>query len=98
MVELVVISQQVVALKGELNTISVAEAETKFDALRPDLSKQIAFDLSDLTYISSSGLRFLLSVKKKAKALGGDILVIDMSEAVEKIFKVVGFDALFCPQ
>jgi anti-anti-sigma factor len=87
--------KQVVAMKGSLDTLSVADAETRFAALGIDLGKPLTFNLAELTYISSSGLRFLLGVKKKAVAAGGDVAVVQMSETVEKIFKVVGFDALF---
>jgi stage II sporulation protein AA (anti-sigma F factor antagonist) len=87
--------KQVVAMKGSLDTLSVADAETRFAALGIDPGKPLTFNLAELTYISSSGLRFLLGVKKKAVAAGGDVAVVQMSETVEKIFKVVGFDALF---
>jgi anti-anti-sigma factor len=50
-----------------------------------------------LTYISSSGLRFLLGVKKQATAAGGDVVLINLTDTVAKIFKVVGFDTIFLP-
>jgi anti-anti-sigma factor len=84
-----------VSVKGELDTGSVAAVQHDFDALNVDLSGDLCFDLSELTYISSSGLRFLLGVKKRASAMGGTVRVEHMTEMVAKIFHLVGFDALF---
>jgi anti-anti-sigma factor len=97
MIELSLIAPQFIAIEGELDTISAHDAETKLAALNVDLSGTVTFDLSDLTYISSSGLRFLLGVKKQATAAGGDVVLINLTDTVAKIFKVVGFDTIFLP-
>lgn len=96
MVEITAISPLTIAIKGELDTAAAPDAESKFDALGIDLSKDITFDLSQLTYISSSGLRLLLAIKKRATAKGGEVKVVNMTETVTKIFKLIGFDSLFC--
>lgn len=52
----------------------------------------VAFDASDLEYISSAGLRVLLKVKKRAKK---DIVVRNVSDEVFDIFDVTGFADIF---
>lgn len=52
----------------------------------------VAFDASDLEYISSAGLRVLLKVKKRVKR---DIVVKNVSDEVFDIFDVTGFSDIF---
>ena len=47
-----------------------------------------------MEYISSSGLRVLLALKKMMMAKGGDVSVVNVSEGVLSIFKISGFDII----
>ena len=56
------------------------------------LMKEIIFDCRGLQYISSAGLRVLLSIKKKENV---SIKLINVSAEVDDIFEVTGFSQLF---
>ena len=72
---------------------------TNSDAVLKDINEKIAesdyssvnFDANELEYISSAGLRVLLSIKKKT---GNNVLVTDVSKEVYEIFDVTGFNQL----
>lgn len=53
----------------------------------------VVIDGEGLEYISSAGLRWLLSLKKNTKAI--DMSVINLNPVVENIFYVTGFDNVF---
>ena len=54
--------------------------------------KEVFFDFRDVEYISSAGLRVLLSARKK---MSGNMQIINVSEAVYDVFHMTGFDAFF---
>ncbi len=57
---------------------------------------KIVVDLSATEYMSSTGLRTLLSAQKEAKKFGrGEVRLAGLSEKVQKAFELAGFVELF---
>ena len=52
-------------------------------------------DFSGLEYISSAGLRIILSVGKKLKSQGGSLAFGGMSAMVKEVFDISGFASIF---
>ena len=77
-----------VALEGRLDTTTSPELEKELGDLAG--VKSLVFDLTDLAYISSAGLRVLL-VAQKAMNKQGSMVIRNASEAVMDIFDVTGF-------
>ena len=77
------------ALEGRLDTTTSPqlEAEVKNSA---EGVKSLIFDISGLEYISSAGLRVLLSAQKMMNKQG-DMTVTGANEAIMEIFDVTGF-------
>ncbi len=78
-----------VALKGRLDTSTSPELE---QFLKDNLTgvTELVIDLSDLEYISSAGLRVLLSAHKKMSTKGG-MTIKNINEIVREVFEVTGF-------
>ena len=78
-----------IALSGRLDTVTSPELEA---ALKDSLDKasELVFDFSDLSYISSAGLRVLLSTQKVMGRKGG-MKLIHVNELVQEVFDVTGF-------
>lgn len=78
-----------VSLEGRLDTVTSPQLE---DALKAELpgAKDLTFDMTKLEYISSAGLRVLLSAQKTMNAQGS-MVVKNVSEEVNEIFEVTGF-------
>ena len=51
--------------------------------------------MSQLTYVSSSGLRVLLSARSASRKRGGDLFLCALSPSVREVFDMVGFSAIF---
>lgn len=79
----------VISLAGRLDTITAPELEEVLAAELGDKEK-LMFDMEKLEYISSAGLRVLLSAQKKMGKKGG-MIVKNVSEEVMEIFEVTGF-------
>ena len=76
-------------LEGRLDTVSAPELEKELKASL-DGVKEFTLDLADLDYISSAGLRVLLSAQKIMNKQG-DMKVTGVSETIMEIFDVTGF-------
>ena len=78
-----------VALKGRLDTSTSPELE---QFLKDNLTgvTELVIDLSDLEYISSAGLRVLLSAHK-TMAKQGSMKLLHANEVVMEVFEVTGF-------
>ncbi len=78
-----------VTLVGRLDTTTAPELE---DELKDALAgvKKLVFDIEKLEYISSAGLRVLLS-NQKIMNKQGEMIIRNASEDVKEIFDVTGF-------
>ena len=78
-----------VALEGRLDTMTAPELETELKGSM-DGAESLVLDLSKLEYISSAGLRVLLSAHKTMSGKGG-MKVTNVNEIVREVFEVTGF-------
>ncbi len=78
-----------IAVEGRLDTTTAPELEAE---LKKDTEgiESMTLDFSNLAYISSAGLRVLLSAHKVMSAKGG-MKVTNMNEIVQEVFDVTGF-------
>lgn len=78
-----------VALTGRLDTTTAPELETE---LKQSLSgiEELVLDFAGLEYLSSAGLRILLSAQKMMNRQGS-MVVKNVNETIMEIFEVTGF-------
>ena len=79
----------VISPEGRLDTVTAPEMEAELKNTLPGI-KALTFDLSDLEYISSAGLRVLLSAQK-TMTKQGEMKVKNVNETIMEIFEVTGF-------
>ncbi len=74
---------------GRLDTVTAPEAEKE---LMPALDgvTELILDFAELDYISSAGLRVLLSLQKRMNKQGS-MMIRGANETVREIFEVTGF-------
>lgn len=83
-----------VEVSGFLNANTAPELEAKVDELIQGC-ESVTFEFSKLEYISSAGLRVLMSAYKRAAGVGGTIRVVGTSAEVREVFEITGFTDLF---
>ena len=76
-------------LSGRLDTITSPALENALKDVLPDL-EELVLDFEGLDYISSAGLRVLLSAQKIMSKQGG-MRIIHVNETIMEIFTVTGF-------
>ena len=79
----------ILALAGRLDTLTSPELDAAVKETAPKVDELI-LDLAELEYISSAGLRVLLTAQK-AMAVRGKMTVLNPNETVAEIFEVTGF-------
>ena len=79
----------VVALEGRLDTTTAPQLEDELKKSLDDIS-ELVIDLGALEYISSAGLRVLLSAFKIMRNKG-KMKVTNANELVKEVFEVTGF-------
>ena len=82
-------------LCGRLDTAAAAQFEQDIEPLKQNADKLIVLDLSQLEFISSSGLRHLLSLRKATMTLGGNVTLKHVSNDIMQVFTLTGFNNLF---
>ena len=79
----------VIALVGRLDTTTApALDKTVNDDIKD--ATNLVLDIKGLEYISSAGLRVILSAQKKFQKIGS-MKVINVSEEVMEVFEMTGF-------
>ncbi|MBR0297180.1 MAG: STAS domain-containing protein [Paludibacteraceae bacterium] len=85
----------VARLAGRLDTAAAAEITPDIQALAEQADKHIVLDCSELAYISSSGLRLFLTLRKESAAKSGKLQVRAINADIRQVFMMTGFISLF---
>jgi len=82
-------------LTGRIDSITSREIETLFRNAVMAGKRLIVADMTEVSYVSSAGLRVFLSVQKELKKAGGEVCFFGCASAVYSIFEISGFTKIF---
>ena len=82
-------AETIIEIVGRLDTITAPALDKTINEDIGD-TKELVLDMKGLEYISSAGLRVLLSAQKKMQKVGS-MKVINVCEAVMEGFEMTGF-------
>lgn len=80
-------------VKGRLDTMTSPQLDKEVETNLKG-TELLTMDLSELDYVSSAGLRVLLSAHKSMKKQGGSIVVRGVNEEVQEVFTITGFSEI----
>jgi anti-anti-sigma factor len=93
------ISQQgitaVVVPEGRFDTLSATDFEKAIAPIMDSDMQDVVVDCNALSYISSSGLRSFLLLKKTADGKGGKLTFKNLTPEVKTVFDMTGFTTIF---
>jgi anti-anti-sigma factor len=84
----------VVRLSGRLDSNAAPGAEEQLTAAVAGEVPRVAIDMSQLSYISSAGLRVLLVAAKKVQQQKGKLALGGLADNVREVFAATGFDTI----
>jgi len=82
----------VLKVNGKLDAVISPSLEQAACKLISSGSSKLLLDMGDVSYVSSAGLRMLLSIKKQMKAVPGRFVVCNLRSEVLEVLKICGFD------
>ena len=78
-------------IKGSLDPNTSVDLMNQIDL---EGVKEIIFDIKDVDYVFSAGLRIFLQIRKLSESEGFKMKIIHASESVKNIFDMVGFSKI----
>lgn len=91
-------SKLTLAVAGRLDTATSPDFEKEIKESVTDAVTSLDIDMKDLEYISSSGLRVLLSAQKMMNGKQGTLTILNPNEVVSEVFEVTGFSDILTIQ
>ena len=76
-------------VSGRLDTQTAPELENALDAVLAGL-KELTFDMTNLEYVSSAGLRVILKAQKAMNAQGS-MKLTGVNDSIMEVFDITGF-------
>jgi len=78
-----------VKLTGSLDTATAPELEKQLAPVLSGSTKDVVFDLAQLKFISSAGLRVFSSARKALKDRGGQTSFVNMQPQIQEVFEII---------
>jgi len=88
-------NQLIARFSGRLDTPAAVQTAEDVKPLLEAADREIILDCTELEYISSSGLRIFLSIRKEAAAHGSRVIVRNINDDIRQVFMMTGFVSLF---
>ena len=78
-----------VKLNGSLDTATAPELERQLSPVLAGPARDLVFDLADLKFISSAGLRVFAKARKAVKERAGQASFIRMQPQIQEVFAII---------
>jgi stage II sporulation protein AA (anti-sigma F factor antagonist) len=85
----------VVAPAGRIDSTTSATLDARLVELAAGGELRVVVDLTEVDYISSAGLRVMLTLAKRTRERGGALALCGLEDAVHQVFELAGFLPLF---
>lgn len=84
----------IISVKGRIDASTAPRLQNHFEEIVSPEKRLFVLDLQGVDYLSSGGLRILLVMTKKVKAVGGGIVLANLHPFVEDLLTMAGFNKL----
>jgi anti-anti-sigma factor len=87
--------QLIATFDGRLDTVAAQQISETITPLLEHADQTIVLDCEKMPFISSSGLRIFLKIRKEVEAKGGKMLLKNICPDVMQVFKMTKLDGVF---
>jgi len=84
-----------VTVTGRVDSATAADLEAALNALTNEAGSNFVLDLGGVDFLSSSGLRVLVTTLKSVRKTGGDVRLAQPSQRAIDAINLAGLDVLF---
>lgn len=85
----------VITVTGRVDSATASEFENSINDVIEKGKHNLVLDLSQVEFLSSAGLRVLVTTRKALQSAGGDIVLAQPSDRVVETLDTAGLDVLF---
>jgi len=85
----------VLRIEASLDALSVGELRPLLDAVVRDQPRRVTLHVEALTLIDSSGIGAIVSLYKRVKASGGDVVVVGARDQPLAVLRLLKLDRVF---
>lgn len=85
----------IIAFNGRLDANTSPGVEERLMDILDQGERRLVIDFSNLTYISSAGLRVLVSLAKNIQKTEGKLALAALNKHIQEIFTIAGFTSIF---
>ena len=82
----------VIAVSGELDVFTAPKLDASIAEAIEGGSVNLIVDLTDVTFLDSTGLGSMVKGLKRARGQGGSLKVVASAERIVKVFRITGLD------
>lgn len=77
--------------EGRIDALTAPELERKLSNELDDTAEELVFNLENVEYLSTAGLRVFLAFSQEMEARGGSIRVVHVNEVIMRVLTLTGF-------
>lgn len=85
----------VLGVTGEIDVFTAPEFKNAINRAIESGTTDLVIDLTQVSYMDSSGFGTLLGATKRVRPKGGSISLVGCSEAIERMMKITRLDTVF---
>ncbi len=85
--------QLTASIEGSIDTVTSPDLEKQLTESWDDITDLI-LDFSKVDYISSAGLRFMITASRHMEDVDGQMTIRHVNDDVKEVFDMTGFDQL----
>ena len=86
---------EIAYIGGRVDSSTALELQKHLNALINRGRHNLVLNMKDVAFLSSAGLRTLLSIMQACKRHGGDVRLSEVSEQVARVLELTSFDVYF---
>ncbi len=84
-----------IKISGRLDSSNASKLEDLLTTVLDEGQKNLVIELSELDYLSSAGIRYLVGTLKECRKRGGDLRIASPSARVDEVLRMAGLKSLF---
>lgn len=88
-------NQVIATFDGRLDTVAAQQISETIEPLMQNADKTLVLDCEKMPFISSSGLRIFIKIRKETVAKGGKMVLRKVNNDVMQVFKMTKLDEIF---
>jgi anti-sigma B factor antagonist len=87
--------RHLVAVSGEVDLFTAPEFKQRVTELIEAGTPQLVIDLTQTTFLDSTGLGVLIGAVKRLRSRDGELVIVNTDETIAKTFEITGLDQIF---